>query len=81
MAKCKACGADLIWIKLKTGKSAPCNAQKIPYKVNLKDGAYRLILPDGRVTRGDLDIESNDYGYESHFSTCPAAESFRRARQ
>ena len=78
MAKCKACGADIVWIKLKNGKAAPCNAQRIPYKINLRDGAYRLILPDGRVTRGDLDLESDVYGYESHFATCPAAERFRR---
>lgn len=80
MAKCKACGADIVFIKLKTGKTAPCNAQRIPYKTNLKDGALRLILPDGRIARGDLDFESDAYGYESHFATCPAAEIFRRKK-
>lgn len=78
MAKCKACGADIVWIPTKGGKTMPCDSQKIPYRVNLTSGKYNLVLPDGRVTRADLDLESNQFGYVSHFATCPAAGQFRR---
>ena len=78
MAKCKACGAPIIWIPLKSGKIMPCDNQRIPYKINLHDGKYTLVLPDGRVTRADLDLDSDDYGYVSHYETCPAADKFRR---
>ena len=78
MAKCKACGAEIIWIEMKTGKNMPCNAQKIPYKNTFPKGNLLLITPDGRLARGELDLNSDDYGYESHFATCPAAQKFRK---
>lgn len=78
MAKCKACGADIMWIGTANGKNMPVNAQKIPYKMNWKDGKYTLITPEGKLVKADLDLSSDDFGYESHFATCPAAETFRR---
>lgn len=78
MAKCKACGAEIVWIPTVNGKTMPCDAQRIPYKINLHDGKYNLVLPDGRVTRADLDLQSDKFGYVSHFATCPAANVFRR---
>ena len=78
MAICKACGAELIFIKLPGGKAMPCNAQPIPFRNNLQRGALKLILPDGRIARGDFDPSSDVFGYESHFATCPAAARFRK---
>ena len=78
MAKCKACGADIIWLKTKGGKAMPCDSQKIPYRINLHSGTLNLVLPDGRVARGYLDLESDKYGYQSHFATCHAASKFRK---
>lgn len=28
ISKCKGCGADIIWVKTKNGKSMPCDAKK-----------------------------------------------------
>lgn len=78
MAKCKACGADIIWIKTASGKNMPVNAQKIPYKRDFTNGKLNLVCPDGRVVKADLDLESDEYGHESHFATCPAATMFRK---
>jgi len=78
MSKCKACGAEIIWIKTPNGKPMPCDAQKIPYKLDIHNGDLVLVRPDGRIARGTLDLESDEYGYESHFANCPAASSFRR---
>ena len=74
MAICKACGAELIFIKLPGGKAMPCNAQPIPFRNDLQRGALKLILPD-------FDPSSDVFGYESHFATCPAAARFRKGRK
>lgn len=80
MSRCKACGQEIIWIKTKAGKAMPCDPQKIPYTTEPPGGekGKTLVLPDGRIATGSLDLESDKYGYISHFATCPAAEQFRR---
>lgn len=35
MSKCKACGAEIIWIKTPGGKNMPCDAQKIYFRTTL----------------------------------------------
>ncbi len=79
MARCKACGAPIIWIKLKTGKNMPCDAQPIHYSPSC-NGNLMLITPDGAVLGGGVarDDTSKFVGYTSHFATCPAANQFRR---
>jgi len=80
MSKCKSCGADIIWIKLTSGKSMPCDPQKITFRemVPGTKGSLTLVCPDGRVVSGDYDPTSEAYGYQSHFATCSAARVFRR---
>lgn len=78
MAKCKACGADIIWIKTKNGKPMPCDSQKIPYRNTFPKGSLTLVCPDGRIAKGEFDITSDTFGYQSHFATCPAADRYRK---
>ena len=78
MSRCKSCGAEIIWIKMKSGKSMPCNPQRISYKNTFPKGDLTLITPDGRIAKGEYDPGADQYGYESHFATCPAANTFRR---
>ena len=78
MSRCKACGAEIVWVKMKTGKNMPCDAHKIPYRNTFPKGDLILVTPDGKLARGELDLNSDTYGYESHFATCPAAKKFRR---
>ena len=86
MPKCKACGAPIIWVKLQSGKSMPCNP-KLVYFYGMADplidqkgpGIFKtLITPDGCTCRGFVDYAGPRVGYESHFATCPAANQFRR---
>lgn len=79
MSKCKACGADIIWIKTPNGKAMPCDSQKVYFKNTTPYGSLRLVLPDGRLASGEWDLESDQYGYVSHFATCPSADKFRRS--
>lgn len=83
-AKCKACGADLVFIPTKAGRVMPCDAQKIPYRdawgERVKGDTLKLITEDGMLTYGVLDFDSDKIGYQSHFATCPAADQFRRRK-
>lgn len=81
MSKCKSCGADIIWIVTPNGKKMPCNNQRIHYKQNFHKGSMVLVLPNGKIDRGDLDIESDKFGYISHFATCPSANLHRKAKE
>lgn len=29
MSKCKACGAEIVWITMESGKTMPCDANKV----------------------------------------------------
>ena len=79
MNKCKSCGAEIIWIKMAGGKSMPCNPQKISYRNTFPAGDMTLITPEGKIAKGTMELDSDTYGYESHFATCPAA-AFHRKR-
>lgn len=61
-SKCRACGAAMLWIKTANGRSMPVDAK--PIRV--------MIRREGEDV---FDVVS---GFVSHFSTCPAAEQFRR---
>lgn len=79
MSKCKGCGKEIKWVYVNSGKKMPVNPQKIPYRFDMR-GGLTLITEDGRIAKAVLDLDSDKYGYESHFATCPAAEIFRRKK-
>ena len=77
--KCKSCGADIKWIKLRTGKSNPVD----PYvrKLRFDGGKDILITDDGYIIKGTIvgqEDNADDIGYISHFATCPFASSHRK---
>ncbi len=82
MSKCRSCGAEIIWVKLKSGKSHPCNPGYWRYKED--GGNDRLITSDGRVVAGTIIIHPEPKemglpkGMVSHFATCPNADKHRR---
>ena len=79
ISKCRSCGADIIWIKMASGKMMPCDATPIRYTLNFTSGKLTLVTPDGKIARGDADPVSGErVGYQSHFATCPCAELHRR---
>ena len=80
MSKCRSCGAEIMWIKMQSGKSMPCNADQVTYWAN-KNGKERIVTPNGEVVSGNLSGDLNKatgVGYISHFSTCPNAGQHRR---
>ena len=77
---CKGCGAQIIWIKTRAGKSMPCNSLIRSYKI-VPGGTEKIVTPEGDVVSGITGIEAKDsdgMGYISHFATCSKARNFRR---
>ena len=84
MSKCKSCGAGIWFIPMRSGKTMPVNDQPVPF-VPSNDGPGTYITEDGVTHKGRPWVHGKDgfydLGYVSHFSTCPAAEEFRRRKR
>ena len=79
MARCKGCGAEIIFIKTTGGKMTPVNAE--PVMFNYKLGAKDLVITgNGEVLPADIREDGKERGWISHFSTCPDAGKFRKNR-
>lgn len=80
MAKCKSCGADIIFLGSKNGKPIPCNAEQTMYWAR-KGAKGRVVTPNGEVIScvfdGDLNAATG-IGYIPHWATCPGANQFRK---
>jgi hypothetical protein len=65
MARCKSCDAEILWVKIHRKDGTESQHPCNP------DRLLTLITKDGQVARG----------LESHFSTCPQAEAWRKPKQ
>lgn len=80
MARCKSCGAPIVWIGMPSGKAMPCDAEQVVYRAD-KEGKETIITPNGETIRATLDTQPADatgIGYKPHWATCPQASNFRR---
>ena len=81
--QCRWCGADIAFIKTIAGKSVPVDAECVSFSPNEK-GPCLFVMPDGTTKRGFKTNEEkgdSEFGYVSHFATCPEAGKFRKARK
>lgn len=78
-AYCRACGAEIFFIKTENGKTAPVDAEPVTFRP-YDFGPEMFVMLDGSVRRGRRcdAMEGEETGYVSHFATCPNAEEFRR---
>lgn len=77
---CRGCGAKILWIRTKGGKSMPCDPEEITYWKSTT-GRIMIVTPNGEVVAARLDgppAAATGMGYISHFATCPEAGRFRR---
>ena len=78
MSKCRSCGAEIKFIKLKSGKWNPVDTQK--HTLIEGDGNEIIVTESGEVVHGrfaSIDEGANRSGYISHFATCPNANQHR----
>lgn len=79
MTKCRSCGAEIKFIKLKkSGKWNPVDTVK--HTIIKGEGHEVIITDDGEVATGRFasrEEGANASGYISHFATCPNANAHR----
>ncbi len=77
---CKACGAQIIWIKTPAGKAIPCDLNAV-YYARTRYSNTRVVLPNGEVILAEIVRDyahAEGYGYIPHWSTCTNPDAFRR---
>jgi hypothetical protein len=62
-AKCRSCGAYIVWLKTSTGKNMPVDADS---------------LDEAEIEHGERPVFDAKEGHISHFATCPDAGKFRK---
>jgi hypothetical protein len=70
--RCRGCGKLLKFIRTPAGKWEPCNPELVR-----PDGKQMLVFNDGTVGKTHPRIQ---FGFISHFATCPRAELFKRKK-
>ena len=76
-ATCRGCGASIVWIKTKSGKSMPCDAEPVHYVPGGKD---RAVTTSGNVVSCEIVSGGGEIGYRPHWATCPNAKRFKSGR-
>lgn len=61
-AKCKACKQDIFWVRMESGSNMPVDTRRLSVIVTSPDNG------NGKVVSA----------YESHWSTCPHADRFKK---
>ena len=87
MAKCRSCGAEIIWIKTTAGKLMPCNPIGVHYwakpkargKVITQGGEVLSCLFEGDEYDQVMEQETK-IGFIPHFSTCPVVKNQKKGK-
>ena len=81
--ECRACHAPIGFIKTTAGKTVPVDAECLNFLPNEK-GPLLFVMVDGSTKRGykvNKEQDGSEFGYISHFATCPEADKFRKSRK
>ena len=80
MAKCRGCGASIVWLQTANGKMIPCDPRPVGYRE--RAGAKgKVVTRDGLVVSCDFTNEPEQpTGYIPHFAACPKAADFKRKK-
>lgn len=81
MSRCKSCGAEIVWIRMKTGKAMPCDKPQVMFR-GKRNGRERVVTDDGEVIACEI-VDSagaaTGIGRVPHWATCPGASQHRRS--
>ena len=79
-AKCRGCGAAIVWIKTAAGKPMPCDLTPVPYWARAK-AREKIVTKNGEVISCDLAGEAGTatgLGFIPHWAICPKRDQFKR---
>ncbi len=71
--RCRYCGKQILWVKMRSGRNMPCNPEMIGYRKPLEGKGQELIVTTGGETVWAdrvYDDNADGIGYISHFATC-----------
>ena len=79
-AKCRGCGAAIVWIKTAAGKPMPCDPVPLPYwaRAGAKE---KIVTKNGEVVSCDLSGEAGTatgLGFIPNWATCPERDRFKK---
>lgn len=80
---CQKCKKQILWVRMVSGKSMPCDTGFVYYK-EIAGGKDRIVLTNGQVAVGEIQNTSDGatgIGYVSHFATCKYGNMFRRKKK
>lgn len=83
ITECRACHAQIGFIKTVAGKTIPVNPEEVAYEQKA-GGSLKIVTPNGEVLSAERPADpqkATGIGYISHFATCPASDSFRKPRK
>ena len=75
MSRCRSCGAEIKWIKMRSGKSMPVDPELYTF-AKFSETPDTFITSSGETVKGIPAIIMK--GYIPHWATCPKADEFRR---
>ena len=76
MSICKGCGAEIDWVRMKSGKAMPID----PEPVFVAEGGNQVFITDegDTITGTASEINTGTVVFVPHWATCPAYKSFKR---
>lgn len=82
MAKCRSCGAEIVWMQMKSGGHMPCDPPLVPFWAKFRAKGKVVTLTGDVVScefEGSPD-DLTDVGRIPHWATCPNAAQHRRRK-
>ena len=82
-AKCRSCGASIIWIQTPRGKAMPCDDSPVYYK-EAEKGKDKVVLLNGETVSCNIvkdHWDATGFGYKPHWSTCNNPDKFRKEKK
>lgn len=76
MSICKGCGAEIDWVRMKSGKAMPVAPEPVFIST---DGKGIFITDEGDTITGMAsDTNTGEVAFVPHWATCPAYKKFKR---
>ena len=82
MARCRSCGAEIIWVKTRAGRDMPCDPGLIPFWAKLK-AKDKVVTQEGDVVSCLLEGDPQEItgvGRVPHWATCPFSKQHKRKK-
>lgn len=71
-AKCRTCGAPIVWVRTTNDKRMPLDVEPAP------NGNIRMVDGVAVYASKDAPVEPGEKLYLSHFVTCPDRDQHRK---